>query len=840
MLTSTFQDLRYAVRSLLKHRNFTVAALLTLALGIGINTSIFTLLYSVAFRPLPVKNPDRVVNVYQILGGDYSRQVEGNVAMLSYPEYLNYRDRATGISDLAASANLKLYLGGSNVERINGLMVTDNYFSLLGGGSAVGRTFFDKECQAPLQCPVAVLSYGFWQRRFGSDASVIGTSLTLNRQRFTILGVAAKDFQGAEMTVPDVWIPLTMQPALMPERKFLENANCSWLNVVGRLKQNVSLEQLQAELQLVAARMDQEYPGRRSTVNVMMGSYLNLPEVRSQGIPIAILVMGAVGLVLLIACANVSNLMLARAAARRKEIAVRLALGASRWRLIKLLLTESLLLAILGGLAGLILATALPPVLLWVIPEAGLDVDFTPNATVFAYMFLISLITGVAFGLAPALQSTKPNLTDALKATRSQPRLSRPRLRNLLVIGQVAVSLVLLIGAGLLVRGLQQAQSTDLGFDQKNLVVVSMDLTTQGYDEARAATFQGLLLDRFKAQPGIRSVSLAQTVPFAGGRDETIDIDGGGSGLGVSANEVSAEYFQTIGIPLRRGRYFTDEDARSGQAPAVISQTMANRFWPGTDPSAPLGKRFKDNTGTAHEIIGVAADISSKHIGKLDGPFFYTPASPNKLTGHSFVLRTNDNAAASLGVVRQVARSLDQNVFVSVEPLEENVRRGLEPARMSAWFSGTISLLALLIAATGVYGMLSFLVVERTSEIGIRMALGAQRRDVLFLIVGDGMKLAGVGIVIGVAASIVLTKVMSSMVFGLDPATDATATGATATGATSWGATSWASTAWGATATDAFTFAAVSIGALLVALLACYIPARRATKVDPLVALRNE
>ncbi|MGH9967006.1 MAG: ABC transporter permease [Pyrinomonadaceae bacterium] len=668
---------------------------------------------------------------------------------------------------------------------------------------------------------MAVLSYGFWQRRFGSDASVIGTSITLNRQHFTVLGVAAKDFQGAEMTVPDVWIPVTMQPALMPESKFLELPNCSWLNVVGRLKDNVSLQQLQAEMQLVATQMDQEYPGRKSIVNVMPGSYLNFPEVRSEGIPIAILVMAAVGLVLLIACANVSNLMLARAAARRKEIAVRLALGASRWRLIRLLLTESILLAILGGIAGLVLAMVLPPMLLSVIPEAGLDVDFTPNATVFAYMFLISLITGVAFGLAPAIQSTKPNLTAALspfRSPRSRPRLSRLHLRNLLVIGQVAVSLVLLIGAGLLVRGLQQAQSTDLGFDQKNLVVVSMDLTTQGYDEARAATFHAQLSERLKALPGIKSVSLAQTVPFAGGRDETIDIEGGGSALSVSANEVSAEYFQTLGIPLRRGRYFTDEDARSGQSPAVISEAMANRFWPGPKPIGPTGpiaKRFKDSSGRSHEIIGVVADISSRQIGKLDGPFFYTPAQSvlsSKLTGHSFVLRTNENASASVSAVREVARSIDKDVFVTVEPLEENVRRGLEPARMGAWFSGTVSLLALLIAATGIYGMLSYLVVERTSEIGIRMALGAERRNVLLLIVSDGMKLAGIGIVIGVAVAFVLTKVMSSLLFGLGPETSA----------------------------DAFTLAVVSIGALAVALLSCYIPARRATKVDPLVALRNE
>ena len=806
MLTSTFHDLRFSLRALVRHRNFTAAALLTLALGIGINTSIFTLLYSVAFRPLPVKNPESVVNVYQVLEGEFDRQVDGNVALLSYPEYLNYRDGVAGLSGLAVSADIKLYLGGNNVERINGLMVSDNYFSLLGGGSALGRTLFDKECQAPLQCPVAVLSYNFWQRRFGSDKSVIGTSLTLNRQRFTVLGVAAQDFRGVEMSVPDVWIPVTMQPAVRPESKFLELPNCSWLNVVGRLKDGVSVQQVQAEMQLVAARMDHEYPGRKTTVDVMPGSYLNSPEVRDEGLPVAILVMAAVGLVLLIACANVSNLMLARAATRRKEIAVRLALGASRWRLIRLLLTESLLLAVLGGVLGLLLSVLLPPILLSLIPEAGLDVDFRPNATVFAYMFLISLVTGVAFGLAPAIQSTKPNLTDALKSTKSRTRLTRPRLRNLLVIGQVAVSLVLLIGAGLIVRGLQQAQSTDLGFDQKNLAVLSMDLTTQGYDEARATTFYSQLSERLKALPAIKSVSLAAVPPFSGARETTIDIEGGGSSLGVGENVVSAEYFQTLGIPLRRGRQFTEDDARSGESPAVISHAMANRFWPGADP---VGRRFKDTGGTWHQIIGVVADISSRQVGKLDGPLFYTPASPAKLTGLTFVLRTNENLPASVSAVRDVARSLDKDVFVTAEPLEENVRRMLEPARTGAWFSGTVSLLALLIAATGIYGVVSYHVVERTSEIGIRMALGAQRRNVLLLIVRDGMKLVAIGIAIGLAAAIALSKVASSLLFGILP-------------------------------TDLLTFVLVSLGALFVALLACYLPARRATKVDPLIALRTE
>jgi predicted permease len=800
-MLNIFHDLRYAFRSLLKHRNFTVAALLTLALGLGINTSVFTLLYSLAFRELPVKNPECVVSVYQRFEGEFSREVEGSASLSSYPEYLTYRNRVAGKADLVASSDIKLYLGGNTVEKINGLMVTDNYFSVLGGTSALGRTFYINECTAPLPCPIAVLSHGFWQRRFGSDKSVVGTSIALNRQHFTVIGVAAPEFRGTEMTVPDVWLPLTAREGIMAETNFTSRPNLSWLTVFGRLTDNVSAKQVQADMQLAASQMDLEYPGRKSIVELMPASYLNSPEVRSEGMPIAMLVMAAVGLVLLIVCANVSNLMLARGSARRKEIAVRLALGASRWRLIRLLLTESILLAVLGGTAGLFLSLVLPPILISLVPEIGLDINLKPDATVFLYMFLVSLLTGVVFGLAPAIQSTKPDLTFALRSGK-RARVSRPHLRNLLVIGQVAVSLVLLIGAGLVVRTLQRAQSSDVGFDSKNLVVLSMDVSAPGYDDSRVATLRSQLAERLKAMPDVKELSSAEIMPFAGRRDDAIDIEGQGSGISVNANRVSPEYFQTLGIRLQRGREFTEEDVRIGQSPAVITEAMANRFWPGADA---IGQHFRDGDGKGHEIIGVVSDISSTHVGKVDGPLFYTPASLAQLAGSSFVLRTNGNVNA----IREAARSIDKDAFVTVEPLEENVRRALEPARTGAWFSSTISLLALIIAATGIYGMLSYNVIERTSEVGIRMALGAQRRSVLLLIVGDGMKLTAIGTAIGLAVAVILTRVLGSVVFGV-------------------------------ATTDALAFAVVAIGALVVALLACYIPAHRATKVDPLVALRRE
>ena len=518
MIVDLWQDLRYGARVLLKQPGFTLIAVITLALGIGVNTSIFTLFHSLALRPLPVKDPEQIVSVLQTFKGEFSRQVAGNIALLSYPEYLSYRDRTRAFSGLVAYRGEQLSLGGSEAERIRGLFVTDNYFFMLGAETALGRGFATNECQMAGACPIVVLSHGFWQRRFGSDPEMVGKKVTLNRQPFTVVGIAARTFRGMQLEVPDVWIPLMMRGQLIPGEDFLPRPNCSWLDVVGRLKPDVPLKQAQVEMSLVAGGLDLEYPGRKTAVSVAPATYLSLSEARGSGIPVLTVLMMAVGLVLLIACANVSNLLLARAVARQKEIGVRLALGASRGRLIRQLLTESLLLACSGGAGGLLLTFWIPRVFLTAIP-GGIALDVSPNLSVFGYCFLVSLTAGVVFGLAPALEATRLNLTSALKAEgaalgQHSTFLRRSRLRNLLVITQIVVSFLLLIGSGLLVRHLQRALATNHGFDPRDVLVLSFDLSSEGYDAPRAAVFYQQLGERLNALPGVKSVSLASNIPL--------------------------------------------------------------------------------------------------------------------------------------------------------------------------------------------------------------------------------------------------------------------------------------------------------------------------------------
>ena len=807
-MNSLLQDLRYGARMLRRSPGFSVTAILTLAVGLGVSSSIFTLLYSAVLRPLPVKQPERVVNVYQTIEGA-GRRIQGSPLFVSYPEYAEYREQTTAFAGLAAYAETRLALGGGEAERIAGQVVSDNYFSLLGGEAAAGRTFGEGECQTPGACPVAVLSYGFWQRRFGGDAAIVGETLTLNRQRFAVVGVAAPDFRGTEMVAPDVWVPLTMQARLQPDADCLSLSDCSWLKLIGRLQPGATAAQAQAEMNTLAARADQDYVGRKTSVEVTSGAYLNGPEVRGMGFGIVMAITVVVALVLLIVCANTANLLLARAAGRQREIGVRLALGASRGRLVRQLLTESLLLALAGGGGGLLLAFWLPPVFMSVIPEAGINIDLTPNLTVFGYTFLTSLVVGVVFGLAPAMEATRLNLVTSLKAEGFGfgKRASGSRLNRFLVIVQVAVSLVLLMGTGLLIRSLQRAQSVDLGFEPKRLLLCSLDLESAGQAGTNAAVVEQLN-ERLMALPGVESVALAGTAPFAGKRYATIAVEGRKSAaqeFTVNDNMVSASYFQTLGIPITQGRAFSEQEARAGQPVAVISAAMAKRFWPDDDA---IGKRFKYGAAF-YEVVGVARDTSSLRLGVEDGPFLYVPASAGKPAGLLLFVRTATNPQTLVAAVKEVAGSLAPQVPVAVKPMAENLDRVMQPARSTALLLGALSVMAWALAMAGVYGVVAYSVSRRTREIGIRMALGAQPASVLRLVIREGLRLTLTGIAVGLLLSFAASQILSSALFGLR-------------------------------AFDPLTFTGVALLVAAAALLACYIPARRATKVDPMEALRYE
>jgi predicted permease len=823
MIANLWQDLRYGLRMLRSNPGFTTVAVLSLALGIGVNTAIFTLFYGLAWRPLPVKDPARIVNLYQSFSGDgqYGRRVNGNWTMVSYPEYVNYRDRTHTLSGLVAYAEETFTLSGSEAERVNGQMVSDNYFSVLGGEATLGRTFVENECQTPGACPQVVLSYGFWQRRFGSDPALIGKTLTLNQQPFIIVGVAARNWSGTEMIVPDVWVPLMMSGVVKRSGReqseagrdvdFLSLRDFSWLLVVGRLKAGVSLKQAQTDMDMAASQSDQNDQitknyDRKTVVTVITGTLLNFPEARDLVIPLGVALLAALCLVLVVVCANVSNLLLARAATRQKEIGVRLALGASRGRLIRQLMTESLLLALLGGAGGLIVASSVPAVFLAAIPVDGLYFNLSPDWTVFVYCFLTSLVTSVLFGLAPALQSTRLNVVSMIKAEGANvgQRISGSRLRNMLLITQVAVSFVLLVCAGLLVRSVWRAQSADLGFEAKNVFVLSVELASAGYSAPRAATFNQQLTERMTALLGIETVSLSAVVPFSATRSTSITLEGTQANRQLEAkyNVVSPNYFHTLEIPIIRGRHFSEQEMQAKQPYVVVSQAMAERLWPDQDP---IGKRFN----STYEVIGVARDISSTHFGSRDGPFFYAPALSDEQLGLSFLLRTNTNQQSLAGAAREMVRSLDNNVTVSVKRLEDTLARKLQPARFGAQFSSALSLLVLTLVTMGIYGVMAFLVSRRTREIGIRKALGAQPSDVLKLVLRQAITPVAIGLLIGLALALALTRLLTGQLYGVS-------------------------------ATDPVTFVGIALLLATVALLACWIPARRATRVDPMVALRYE
>jgi len=808
MLETLWQDLRFGARMLRKNPGFSLIAILTLALGVGANTAIFTLLDKVLIRPLPVEQPQQLVTFVQ--------DASGAPAIFSYPLYAELLNHEEVLSGVVAYWQTPFSLSDGNAtERVTGQIVSGNYFAVLGVRPALGRFFLPEEDRTPGTHPVVVISHALWRQRFGADPAVIGKTISLNAYRYTLIGVAPAEFTGTMRgTVNDVYVPIMMQAQTGPRREgVLENRNNNWLLLLGRLGANVSREQAQAVLATPVADAERNFSGKArdsvgdpNKVLLMDGSRGHTDRVKDLSLPLQLL-MGVVGFVLLIACANVANLLLARASARRKEIAVRLAIGASRWRIVRQLLTESALLAALGGGAGLLVAYWLTRVLLGFQQQTNAvprSFDGSLDGRALAFTLGVSLLTGIVFGVAPALQASKTDFGSSLK--EELPRLSigarRLSLRNLLVIAQVALSLVVLIGAGLCVKSLRALQSVDTGFEPAKVVTASFDLSRSGYSEAQGRQFVAQLSERVAALPGVESVSFARIPAFSDIPWIGPAILEGARPQPVNRNAINPNYFQTLGLPLAQGREFTAQDTADAPRVFIVNEAMARRFWPGQEA---VGQRL--NGGV---IVGVVRNSKEKGLTADTRLMLYEPLAQNYMPDLTLHVRTATPSNTLLAAVRQTVQALDAQLPVyNLQTLEQQKDGSLYSERLAAALLTLFGLLALALAAIGLYGVLSYAVTERTHEMGIRLALGAQPRDLLWLVIKQGMWLTLTGLGLGVAAAFALTRLIERLLFGVS-------------------------------ATDPLTFVLISLLLTLVALPACWMPARRATMVNPLVALRYE
>ena len=806
-MDSLLRDLRFSVRSLLKRPTLTIIAIITLAIGIGANSAIFSVVNALLLKPLPFNELDRIVAIWE---KQPSQGMERNEVALA--NYLDWRSQNNSFEHIGLyrwwSTNLT---GIEPPERVQGFLVSANFFDVVGMKPAIGRGFAADEDQ-PGKDAVAILTHGLWQRRFASDPNITNKTIALNGVRRTIIGVLPPDLKfppGAE-----VLAPLTITPELARNR-----TNHSYL-AVGRLKNGVSLESAQVELGAIAQRLEQQYPesntGRGIVVFPIVADTVRLYKTA------VLVLMAAVGFVLLIVCANVANLMLARAAGRQKEMALRAALGASRWRLVRQLLTESLILALIGGSLGVLIAVWGVDLLRTFNP--GDAAKFAPgwdrlgvSLPVLGFNLALSVFSGFLFGLAPAWQISKTDLNKMLKEGGRQTSSGSHRLRGLLVISEVALSLMLLVSAGLLMRTFLVLLKTQPGFNPDNVMTMRLTLPVAKYkEETQRAFFYQELVQRVRSLPGVESAAAVNYLPLGGSNSSNSFLVEGipdpppGQEFVGRYRTCTPDYFRTMGISVMKGRTFTDQDKPGAPLVIIINEAMAQKYWPGADP---LGKRVRFNGPLTEypwmQVVGVVQDV--KH--ELQTPVtadYYLPHAQDVWSSMVLVARTKVEPLLLAADMRQQVWTLDkdQPVF-EVRTMEQVRSLSVSLYSFSSVSLGIFAVIALLLAAIGIYGVMSYAVMQRTQEIGIRMALGARAADVLKLVVRNGMSLALIGVVSGLAGALALTRLLQSLLFGVTP-------------------------------TDALTFAVVTFGLLLVALLACYIPARRATKVDPLVALRYE
>ena len=812
---NTLHDIRYAFRMLLKRPGFTVIVVLTLALGIGANTTIFSAIDAVLLNPLPYKDPERLVVIWETNKQLGPEMWDRNEAAIG--NFLDWRSNNKSFDQLGALFDTSMNLTGvGEPQRIRSFVVTTNFFQVLGVQPMLGRSFLP-ESETPGSPFTAIISHELWHRQFGSDPNLIGKSLTLNAHQVEVIGVMPPGFAlqfPINMQV-DMWVPFVIDAA---DPDYHDRGN-NFLYTVGRLKQGVSQEQAQTEMNLIASQLQQQYPATNAEKGVRVVALQK--QIVGNVESYLYILFAAVGFLLLIACANVAGLLLARVTARHKEVAIRIAVGASRWRLVRQLLTESMILSILSGLLGLLLAYGGVKLLLALTPsdvprlhEIGLHVP------VFLWTLAISVATGVLFGLAPAIQASKPDLNTALKESsgRNPGSFQGSGLRNLLVVSEVAVALLLLVGAGLMTKSFSRLQRVDPGFDATNVVSMNLALPTSKYRQQQVNIFYDQLLERVKNLPGVKSVAGVDFLPLGSGNASSRFVIEGAPVVPLADRPyagirlITPDYFQTMSIPQLKGRSFTDQDRENTPNVIIVNEALASHYWPNQDV---VGKRLaisQEESGPPvwREIVGVVGNVRHKALETEVMPEAYFPYKQSPGNYMSLVVRTASDPASMVPAIRSQVLSIDKDQPVSdVMTMEQRVAKSVAAKRFVMFLLGAFSILALGLAAVGIYGVMAYLVTQRTQEIGVRMALGAQKRDVLRLVVGKGMVLAIIGTAIGLVASLALTRLMRSLLFEVTP-------------------------------TDGLTFVIVSVVLLTVALLACYIPARRATKVDPLVALRYE